>query len=140
MPLLAVALAACAQPSPAGVVVAPVTSAAPASIPVAQAADASAAGDAATDGADPSGSIGGGAGGAPARFRACRSDAECGAVPRVGCCHNGWNEAVAVSQKDAYAASFVCPEAHAICAMFIVRDARQARCDPAAHLCVLVPK
>jgi hypothetical protein len=77
--------------------------------------------------------------GAPARFRACNADADCIAVPRVGCCHNGWNEAVAVSQKDAYAASFVCPEAHPICAMFIVRDTRAAVCDRTTHLCTLVP-
>jgi hypothetical protein len=76
--------------------------------------------------------------GAPARFRACHVDADCVAVPRVGCCHNGWNEAVAVSQKDAYEASFVCPEAHPICAMFIVRDARIPVCDPTTHLCTLV--
>ena len=50
-------------------------------------------------------------------------------VPRVGCCHNGWNEAVAVSQRDAYAASFVCPEAHPVCAMFLVRDTRVPQCD-----------
>ena len=78
--------------------------------------------------------------GAPARFRACSADADCVAVPRVGCCHNGWNEAVAVSQKDAYAASFVCPEAHPICAMFLVRDTRVPRCDGATHLCRLVAR
>jgi hypothetical protein len=77
--------------------------------------------------------------GAPARFRACVADTDCVAVPRVGCCHNGWNEAVALSQKDAYAASFVCPEAHPICAMFIVRDTRVPVCDRTTHLCTLVP-
>ena len=115
--LLAIALAplaACAETSPSGAVAAPASSAAP---PVPDTLDA---------------------GGAPARFLACRADTDCVAVPRVGCCHNGWNEAVAASQKDAYEASFVCPEAHPICAMFIVRDARQARCDKVSGLCVLV--
>jgi hypothetical protein len=74
-------------------------------------------------------------GGVPARFRACATDGDCVAAPRVGCCHNGVNEAVAASQKDAYEASFVCPEAHPICAMHIVRDTRTPRCDAATHLC-----
>ena len=73
--------------------------------------------------------------GAPARFRACATDADCVAAPRVGCCHNGWNEAVAASQKDAYEASFTCPEPHPICAMNIVRDTRKPRCDEASRLC-----
>jgi hypothetical protein len=78
--------------------------------------------------------------GASAQFRACAADTDCVAVPRVGCCHNGWNEAVAVSQKDAYAASFVCPEAHPICAMFLVRDRRTPRCNAGTHLCELVTR
>lgn len=78
--------------------------------------------------------------GVPAEFRACNADTDCVAVPRVGCCHNGWNEAVAASRRDAYAASFVCPEAHPICAMVIVRDARAAHCDAASHLCTLVAR
>jgi hypothetical protein len=141
MALVAPALisVACAETSPSGVVVAPVAPvASPSSISnaSAQPGDASAP-DAAIAVADPSGPSGD-AGGAPARFRACLADADCVAVPRAGCCHNGWNEAVASSQKEAYAASFACPDAHPICAMFIVRDTRSPRCDPAAHLCTLV--
>jgi hypothetical protein len=60
------------------------------------------------------------------------------AVDRVGCCHNGWKEAVAMSQKDAYARSFTCPQAHPICPMFIVQDRRTPRCDAASHLCAMV--
>jgi hypothetical protein len=66
------------------------------------------------------------------------ADADCIVVPRVGCCHNGWNEAVSSSQRAAYAASFTCPNAHPLCAMFIVRDTRAARCDAASHLCTMV--
>ena len=133
--LLAVIFAghACAEtPASSGVVVAPVVPAS--SLPAEAGAAPAAASDeptapepAATDA------------GAPAQFRACAADTDCVAVPRVGCCHNGWMEAVAVSQKDAYAASFVCPEAHPICAMFIIRDRRVARCNTAAHLCELGP-
>src|SRR5882672_6915411 len=128
---------ACAEtPASSGVVVAPVASAAPAT------PDASAPADPSTAVTSGDASASGGAvdAGAPARFRACNADADCVAVPRVGCCHNGWNEAVAISQRDAYLASFVCPEAHPICAMFLVRDARVPQCDGATHLCTLVPR
>jgi hypothetical protein len=128
---------ACAEtPQSSGVVEAPVVPAAPApSAPTTQVDPSTAAdsGDASVSG--PAGAVDAGA---PARFRACNADADCVAVPRVGCCHNGWNEAVAVSQKDAYAASFVCAQAHPICAMFLVRDARVPRCNASTHLCELV--
>jgi hypothetical protein len=151
VPIVAVA---CAETSPsAGVVVAPVLSASPASpTPPATSAtsDASASTPSTADasplaptaGASAStpGGADAGAAGAPARFRACAADMDCIAVPRVGCCHNGWNEAVAASQKDAYAASFVCPEAHPICAMLIVRDTRRALCDAATRLCTMTAK
>ncbi len=77
---------------------------------------------------------------APARFRGCRADTDCVAVPRVGCCHNGRMEAVAASQKDAYSASFVCPEAHPVCPMFLIRDTREPRCDGTTGLCTLSAK
>ena len=126
---------ACAETPSSGVVVAPVV---PAS-----SAPADAASPAPTASADPStdasatGPVANDSG-VPAQFRACTADTDCVVVPRVGCCHNGWNEAVAASQKDAYAASFVCPQAHPICAMFLVRDTRSARCNPGSHLCELV--
>jgi hypothetical protein len=138
----------CAETSPSGVVVAPVATTSSAATAASTAAgDASSGGDAgpgdggpdsdASRGSDTPPAFHAGAATAPARFRACSADADCVAVPRVGCCHNGWNEAVAVSQKAAYAASFVCPDPHPICAMSIVRDTRQPTCDSATHLCTL---
>jgi hypothetical protein len=126
----------CAETSPSsGVVVAPIAPTPSPSGPAVDRSTAAANRDAsvADDGAP-------GETGAPTRFRSCHSSGDCVAVPRVGCCHNGWNEAVAASQKDAYAASFVCPEAHPICAMFIVRDTRVPECDAATHLCTLVAR
>ena len=72
----------------------------------------------------------------PAQYRACKMDSDCVAVPRVGCCDNGWKEAVASSQKDAYAASFHCQE-RPICPQYKVQDARVALCDNASHLCAM---
>jgi|CZKU01.1.fsa_nt_gi hypothetical protein len=125
----------CAETSPSGVVVAPLASASSPSTVAAQPGDAGV--DAMGSDPDEGFTAADGDSGAPARFRACHADADCVAVPRVGCCHNGWNEAVAASQRDAYAASFACAYVHPVCAMFIVRDSRVARCDPAAHLCTM---
>jgi hypothetical protein len=76
--------------------------------------------------------------GADAQFRACKVDSDCVAVPREGCCHNGWNEAVNVSQKDAYKQANACTRTRPICPMYQVRDGRVARCDAQAHLCTMV--
>jgi hypothetical protein len=75
--------------------------------------------------------------GATAAFQACQADSDCVAVPRVGCCNNGWKEAVNASQKDAYAASFTCAKRRP-CPMYIIRDMRVPKCDPGTHLCQMV--
>lgn len=75
-----------------------------------------------------------------AAFQACQSDSDCVAVPRNGCCHNGWKEAVNVSQQAAYTASFTCPQAHPMCPMYIVHDVRVPRCDVASHLCKMTTR
>src|SRR5580692_5151485 len=120
-------VAACAQTSqqPA-TVTAPVTSAASPET-TAQTATASAeppvaatpeAGPATSSDAD---------GGIAAQFRSCNADADCVAVPRAGCCHNGWKEAVNVSQKDAYEQANACTRTQRpICPMYMVRDVRIA--------------
>jgi hypothetical protein len=71
------------------------------------------------------------------QFRACQSDADCLAVPRAGCCDNGWKEAVAASQTDAYAQANACTRQRPVCPMFKVRDRRVAYCEPQTHLCSL---
>jgi hypothetical protein len=77
--------------------------------------------------------------GAAAQFRACQKDADCVAVQRAGCCHNGWKEAVAASQRDAYEKANACTiMPHPVCPMYIVRDTRIAKCDAQSKLCVLV--
>ncbi len=136
--LAAFAGVACARASDnPPVVTAPVTSAAPAATAgaaaLASTADASPAGDSGPVSAAATAPDDGGV----AAFQACQADSDCVAVPRVGCCHNGYNEAVNVTQKDAYEASFTCPRRQP-CPMFIIRDRGIPRCDPATHLCKLV--
>jgi hypothetical protein len=127
----ALGVAACAQPRSAAVTAptaAPTPSAASVA-PDAAAAEVPAAPDAGTDEASDSGAL--------AQFRACALDSDCVAVDRVGCCHNGWKEAVATSHAAAYDQSFTCPQAHPICPMYIVRDGRVPVCDNATHLCTM---
>lgn len=143
---LAGGVGACAKTSDnPPVVTAPVTSSvsqpAPASPTPGSTADASTTPVTGTSGATPataatSGTADADAGAATA-FQACQVDSDCVAVPRVGCCHNGWKEAVNVAQKDAYAASFTC-QTRPLCPMYIIRDMRAPRCDLHTHLCGMV--
>jgi hypothetical protein len=72
-----------------------------------------------------------------ANYFSCHHDDDCVAVARVGCCSNGWKEAVNVDKVDAYEASGpkVC---NMMCPMFMVDDTRVAQCDTAAHKCEMV--
>jgi hypothetical protein len=78
------------------------------------------------------------AGSPTARYRACRADTDCVDVPSVGCCHNGRKEAVAISQVDAYRASFTCPRPHPICPSYVMLDRRVPQCDDETKLCTMV--
>jgi hypothetical protein len=158
---LAPAIAACAQSSQSPVITAPSTTE-PAAVTVAQptpasspapspasattppatlAAGAAPVAGAASPGAAPSATASSPAAAStvPAQYRACAADADCVAVARAACCNHGWKEAVSRSQKDAYAQDFACKAARRpICPMFMVRDARAAKCDVQQKLCVMV--
>jgi hypothetical protein len=158
IPLLAALLgiAACAQPSQSSVVTAPSDVAASSGATVAPRASATPLPGPATpstatppasaisappsDASSPPPAASGGANAStvPAQYRACSSDADCVAVPRAVCCNHGWKEAVAVTEKDAYARDFACKQVpRPMCPMFIVRDARVAKCDTQQKLCVM---
>lgn len=76
---------------------------------------------------------------APGDFYSCTADADCVAVPKVGCCHNGHLEAVNQQSRDAYKNSFTCEKKHPICPQYIVKDTRVAKCDATAHKCEMKP-
>jgi hypothetical protein len=143
--LVVFAVAACAKTSDnPPVVTAPLASATAQAAPgtatagaTAMATDASVPPDADTSGAAAAEFSREPDAGAAAAFQACQVDSDCVAVPRNGCCNNGWKEAVNVAQKDAYAASFTCPHRHP-CPMYMVRDQRVPRCDTNTHLCAMV--
>jgi hypothetical protein len=70
-------------------------------------------------------------------FFSCHTDDDCVAVARVGCCSNGWKEAVNVDEVDDYEASGpkVC---NMMCPRYMVLDTRVAECNRAQHKCEMV--
>ncbi len=79
-----------------------------------------------------------GAPGSLSAFQACTTDADCVAVPKVGCCQTGRMEAIATSQVDKYKASFVCPPPKPMCPMSMILEMRQPECNGGSHLCEMV--
>jgi hypothetical protein len=66
----------------------------------------------------------------------CAVDSDCVAVPRGGCCNNGFNEAVNKHHTRAYANSTKCTaNPRPMCPQFLVHDTRVAQCDTAAKTC-----
>ncbi len=66
----------------------------------------------------------------------CAVDSDCVAVPRGGCCNNGYLEAVNKGQTKAYANATKCTTSpHPMCPMFLVHDTRVAQCDTGANVC-----
>jgi hypothetical protein len=75
---------------------------------------------------------------ATAAFAACTADADCVAVPQVGCCHLGRKVAVARDQEHAYASSFVCPNPAPVCIEILIIDNRTPQCNFDTGRCELV--
>ncbi len=70
---------------------------------------------------------------------ACTIDDDCVAVPRGGCCHNGYNEAVNKHHTKAYENGTKCTaNPRPMCPMFIIHDTRVAECDKGTKQCQMV--
>lgn len=70
---------------------------------------------------------------------ACSVDADCVAVPRGGCCQNGYLEAVNKHHTKAYENASKCTlNPRPMCPLFMIRDTRVAQCDSAASQCKMV--
>lgn len=66
----------------------------------------------------------------------CAVDSDCVAVPRGGCCHNGFNEAVNKHRTKAYENATKCTlNPPPMCPMFLVHDTRVAQCDSGSKQC-----
>jgi hypothetical protein len=76
--------------------------------------------------------------GKPVDFFACKTTADCVAVPLAGCCNNGYKIAVNKGEVKAYDAANACTNPHPICPEFIINDTRVAECDASTHECEMV--
>jgi hypothetical protein len=70
-------------------------------------------------------------------IQACKADSDCVAVDKVGCCPNGWKEAVNKHHVAAYEHSFKCPQAHPVCPLYVINDTRNVEC--VSDKCAMVP-
>jgi hypothetical protein len=68
----------------------------------------------------------------------CAADADCVAVDKAGCCHNGWLDAVAAASVESYNVLYECSESAPICAQYKVVDTRVAICDRTVGHCAMV--
>jgi hypothetical protein len=78
------------------------------------------------------------AGDANADFFSCGADSDCAAVAKVGCCQNGYLEAVNKQSASAYRASFVCDKKRPICPMYRIADKRLPVCESTSHKCEML--
>lgn len=68
-------------------------------------------------------------------YLACSANSDCVAVPKAGCCNNGYKEAVNRNFIEQYKAANACKEQGVMCAQYLVNDTRIARCDTQAKKC-----
>jgi hypothetical protein len=71
-------------------------------------------------------------------YYSCQRDGDCTAIPKAGCCHNGYLEAVNKNQVDAYNKANACTTPGVFCAQFLIVDNHVARCDFTTNKCQLV--
>jgi hypothetical protein len=69
---------------------------------------------------------------------ACKVDADCVAVPKAGCCHNGWDEAVNKTKVAEYDKLYTPKVCKVMCPMYIVDDTRVAECNTGTNKCEMV--
>ncbi len=68
----------------------------------------------------------------------CKVDADCVAVPKAGCCDNGWFDAVNAAQVDAYESLYACSDAAPVCSHVYVQDKRIAECSNTSRKCEMI--
>ena len=75
---------------------------------------------------------------ARAEYLTCTADAECVAVAREGCCHNGYKDAVNKDKIADYRAANACRVPNTLCPQFRVVDRRVAECSYTTRQCEMV--
>jgi len=69
----------------------------------------------------------------------CTRNTDCVAVPRGGCCNNGWLEAVNAQKVEAYRQASRCIARNVMCTHLMVNDQRVPHCSTTTHLCEMIP-
>lgn len=82
--------------------------------------------------------VGVNSGAAGADYLTCNADTDCVAVPREGCCRNGYKDAVNKNKIDLYRAANRCKQTNPMCTQMIVEDRRVAQCNAVSHQCEMV--
>jgi len=70
-----------------------------------------------------------------ADYVSCNMDSECVAVPREGCCHNGYKDAVNRDKLDSYRQANTCKIKNVMCPQFLIDDKRTPVCNATSHQC-----
>lgn len=68
----------------------------------------------------------------------CKSDVDCVAVAKAGCCNNGYLESVNASELDSYNALYACSDSAPVCSHLFVQDKRIAECSNLSHKCEMI--
>lgn len=71
-------------------------------------------------------------------YLACSANSDCVAVPKAGCCNNGYKAAVNRNFVEQYKAANACKEQGVRCAQFLVNDTRVASCNTEAKQCEMI--
>ena len=73
-----------------------------------------------------------------ASYNSCKTDDDCEAVSKGGCCPNGWNVAVNKTKATAYATANKCKVHNQLCPLAVILDERVAQCNPGTKKCEMV--
>ena len=73
-----------------------------------------------------------------ASYNSCKTDDDCEAVSKGGCCANGWKVAVNKTKATAYANATECKVHNQLCPLFVVNDTRVAQCNAGTKKCELL--
>ena len=68
----------------------------------------------------------------------CKLDGDCVAVPKAGCCDNGYLQAVRADRVDDYKVLYACSDSAPVCSHLYVQDTRVAECSNSTHKCEMI--
>ena len=73
-----------------------------------------------------------------ASYNACKTDDDCEAVSKGGCCPNGLNVAVNKTKATAYEHANACKVHNQVCPLAVILDTRVAQCNAGTKKCEMI--